>query len=203
MENRTLLSLITALSLGLVFVVAAGTALQRDEAARGAMKAGAFHPPHQAPNFSLQGSDGSEATLTRYRGKVILLTFGFTYCAAVCPTTLATLAQTRAALQKAAPSVQVIFVTVDPERDTPGQLHEYVTAFDPTFMGATGTSGALASVREAYGVVATREGTGPDYAFAHTSSIFLIDRAGKLRAMMPYGRSSADYVNDVNILLGK
>ena len=59
------------------------------------MKAGAFDPPHAAPEFSLPGSDGSEVTLARYRGKVVLLTFGFTHCAAVCPTTLATLAQAR------------------------------------------------------------------------------------------------------------
>jgi protein SCO1/2 len=201
MKNRTLVSLVTALLLGVVFVIAARSGLQRNEAQPGVMKAGAFDPPHQASDFLLRGPNGSEARLSRYRGKVVLLTFGFTYCAAVCPTTLATLAQTRAALGNAAESVQVIFVTIDPKRDTPTQLQEYVTAFDPTFLGATGTPAALASVRKAYGVTAAREAMGPDYAFAHTSSIFLIDRAGKLRAMMPYGRDPADYVNDVSILL--
>jgi len=208
MKNRVLGGIVTALLLGLVLVIAARSDLQRSDGVAGAtqpaaMRAGAFEPPHPAPDFSLHASDGSEASLARYRGKVVLLTFGFTYCAAVCPTTLATLAQTRAALGKAAQSVQVIFVTVDPERDTPEQLQNYVTAFDPAFMGATGRPEALASVREAYGVTATREGSGPDYAVAHTSSIFLIDRAGRLRAMMPYGRDAADYVNDVNILLGE
>jgi protein SCO1/2 len=200
-KTRTLVSLAAALLLGLVFVVAARTGSQREDARAGVMKAGSFDPPQQAPEFSLRGSDGSEVTLGRYRGKVVLLTFGFTNCAAVCPTTLATLSQTRAALGKAADSVRVIFVTVDPERDTPAQLQKYLAAFDATFVGATGTPDALAPVRQAYGVSAIREGTGPNYAFAHSSSIFLIDRAGKLRAMMPYGRDAADFVNDIKILL--
>ena len=203
MSKGTPVAVATALLLGLALAVAASGGDRRVEAAAGALKAGAFDPPHRAPDFSLSGSDGSEASLAPHRGKIVLLTFGFTHCAAVCPTTLATLAQARTALGEKAKSVQVIFVTVDPERDTPGQLRDYVTAFDPSFLGATGTPEALESMRKAYGVTAAREGSGPDYAFAHTSSIFLIDRAGRLRAMMPYGREAGDYVNDVDILLGE
>jgi protein SCO1 len=166
-----------------------------------AMKAGVFNPPHAAPEFSLRGSDGSDVALARYRGKVVLLTFGFTHCAAVCPTTLATLSQARSALGKAADSVQVIYVTVDPERDSADHMRRYLAAFDPTFIGGTGTPETLASVREKYGVTAVKEGTGPDYAMAHTSSIFLIDRAGKLRALMPFGHDAADFVHDITLLL--
>lgn len=172
-----------------------------DIASPGEMKAGAYDPPRTAPDFSLPASDGSGVTLSRYRGKVVLLTFGFTYCAAVCPTTLSTLAQARSQLGKAADDVQVIFVTVDPERDDVASMRKYLTAFDPTFVGATGDPGALAKVRESYGVTATREGSGPDYAMAHTSSIFLIDRQGRLRAMMPFGHAAGDYVHDLRILL--
>ena len=167
----------------------------------GEMIAGAFDPPRAAPDFSLPGSDGSEVTLARYRGKVVLLTFGFTYCAAVCPTTMATLAQTRAKLGKAADEVQVIFVTVDPDRDDASGMKTYLAAFDPTFIGATGQPQALAKVRKAYGVTAEKQGTGEDYAMAHTSSIFLIDRSGKLRAMMPFGHQPDDFVHDVRMLL--
>lgn len=166
-----------------------------------AMKAGVFSPPHAAPDFSLRGSDGSDLTLARYRGKVVLLTFGFTHCAAVCPTTLATLSQARSGLGKAADSVQVIYVTVDPERDSADHMRSYLAAFDPSFIGGTGAPEALASVQAKYGVTAVKEGTGPDYAMAHTSSIFLIDRAGKLRAMMPFGHDAADFVHDVKLLL--
>ncbi len=162
--------------------------------------AGVLDPPRAAPNFALRGSDGSEVTLAQYRGKVVLLTFGFTYCAAVCPTTLATLAQARSALGDKANEVQVVFGTVDPERDNAGHMREYLAAFDRSFIGATGEPDVLAAVRKDYGVTAEREGTGPDYAMAHTSSIFLIDRAGRLRAVMPFGHQAADFVHDIELL---
>lgn len=171
--------------------------------ARSGLKAGTFNPPYMAPEFSLRGDDGSDVTLARYRGKVVLLTFGFTNCAAVCPTTLATLAQARGSLGEAAESVQVIYVTVDPERDDAAHMREYLTAFDPSFIGATGDPDALAAVRRKYGVTAIKQGTGDDYVMAHTSSIFLIDRAGKLRALMPFGHDAADFVNDIKFLLAQ
>ena len=203
--------LAAGLLLALLLAGVALTGLARDaarpeavparEAARPeTLRAGAFDPPQGAPEFSLRGSDGSEVTLARYRGKVVLLTFGFTHCAAVCPTTLATLAQARSRLGESADSVQVIFVTVDPARDDAAHMRNYLAAFDPGFIGATGAPDALAAVREKYGVTAVRHGTGPDYAMAHTSSIFLIDRDGKLRAMMPFGHDASDFVHDIELL---
>jgi protein SCO1/2 len=168
-----------------------------------ALKAGVFEPPRPAPEFALRGSDGSELNLSRFRGKVVLLSFGFTQCPAVCPTTLATLAQARRALGPSADAVQVVFVTVDPERDAPAQMKAYLAAFDPSFIGGTGRPEALAAVRKSYGVVAEKVPMGASYAVDHTSSIFLIDRQGKLRAMMPYGRDARDFVHDVKLLLAK
>ena len=168
-----------------------------------ALKAGVFSPPYMAPEFSLPGTKGLDVTLARYRGKVVLLTFGFTHCEAVCPTTLATLAQARDNLGKAADSVQVIYVTVDPERDDLAHMRKYLAAFDTSFVGVTGAPGALAAMRQKYGVTAKKHGSGPDYVMAHTSSIFLIDRAGKLRAVMPYGHEPADYVHDAKLLLAQ
>ncbi len=165
-----------------------------------ALKAGVFSPAYMAPDFSLRGSNGSAVTLSHYRGKVVLLAFGFTNCAAVCPTTLATLAQARVGLGKAADSVQVIYVTVDPARDSVARMREYLAAFDPSFIGASDTAGALAAVRQKYGVTAIRQGAGKDYAMVHTSSIFLIDPAGRLRAVMPYGHAAADFVHDIKLL---
>lgn len=180
----------------------AGTeTLAADAAQPAGLRAGAFDPPQSAPEFSLLGSDGSEVTLARYRGKVVLMSFGFTYCAAVCPTTLATLAQARDSLGADADSVQVIFVTVDPARDSAGHMRDYLAAFGNGFIGATGSEDALAAVREKYAVTAVRQGDGPDYAMAHTSSIFLIDQSGNLRAMMPYGHPPADFAHDIRILL--
>lgn len=171
------------------------------QAQTSALRAGAYDPPREAPAFALRGSDGSQVTLARYRGKVVLLTFGFTHCAAVCPTTLATLAQARKLLGNQAEAVQVLFVTVDPARDTAARMRNYMSAFDPSFIGATADPALLAKVRDAYGVTAKKEGAGADYAMAHTSSIFLIDRAGRLRAMMPFGRVAEDFAHDIALLL--
>jgi len=164
------------------------------------LKAGMFNPAYMAPDFSLPGSGGSDVTLARYRGKIVLLTFGFTNCAAVCPTTLATLAQARHGLGKAADAVQVVYVTVDPARDSIARMRDYLAAFDPTFVGATGSEAVLAAVRQKYGVTAVKHGSGRDYVMAHTSSIFLIDRAGKLRALMPFGHDAADFAHDIKLL---
>lgn len=167
-----------------------------------ALKAGVFEPPHPAPEFTLQGSDGADLKLSRYRGKVVLLFFGFSQCPAVCPTTLATLVQARKALGKDADAVQVIFATVDPERDTVPVLKAYLGAFDNSLLGGTGKPAVLAALRKDYGVVARKVPTaGGGYVYDHTSSIFLIDRAGRLRALMPYGHEARDYVHDIRLLL--
>jgi protein SCO1 len=178
---------------------AASTSASAGAAAR--LKAGAFDPPSMAPEFSLRGSDDSEVTLARYRGKVVLMAFGYSSCAAVCPITLATLAEARSSLGEAADAVQVIYVTVDPERDDAVRMKDFLAAFDPSFVGATGKPDALAAVRQKYGVTAVKHGTGDDYVMDHTSSVYLIDRAGKLRALMPYGHDAGDFVHDIKLLL--
>ena len=178
-------------------------AARASRAAVPALKAGVFEPPRQAPEFALRGSDGAELSLARYRGKLVLMSFGFTNCAAVCPTTLATLAQARQALGAQAGAVQVLFVTVDPERDDPARLKAYLAAFDSSFVGGCGTPEALAAMRKSYGVVARKVPMSSGYAVDHTSSIFLIDRDGKLRAMMPYGRDAKDFVHDIQLLLAR
>jgi protein SCO1/2 len=167
-----------------------------------ALVAGVFDPPRPAPDFTLPASDGTRLSLARYRGKAIVLAFGFTSCPKICPTTLATLAQARKKLGARAGEVQVVYVTVDPERDDAERMRKYLAGFDSTFVGATGTPAELAAVRQSYGVTSTKTGEGSDYGFAHSSYTYLIDRDGNLRALMPYGHSSDDYAHDVGILLG-
>lgn len=164
------------------------------------LKAGVFEPARMAPAFTLQGSDGGELDLARYRGKVVLLGFGFTSCTQVCPVTLLTLAQARKQLGAQAGELQVVYVTVDPERDDAARMKQYLAAFDPGFVGGTGSAEALAAVRKEYGIAAAKQ-AGPDGDYTHSSFIYLIDRAGRLRALMPYGRPSEDYVHDVRLLL--
>ena len=164
------------------------------------LKAGVFEPARMAPAFRLQGSDGTELDLARYRGKVVLLGFGFTSCTQVCPITLLTLAQARKQLGAQADELQVVYITVDPERDDAARMKQYLAAFDPGFVGGTGSAEALAAVRKEYGISAAKQ-AGPDGDYTHSSFIYLIDRAGRLRALMPYGRPSEDYVHDVRLLL--
>lgn len=184
------------------FVVAASIPMQFVVASEApALKAGIFSPPRQAPDFSLQGSDGSELTLRKYKGKVVLLGFGFTSCPDVCPTTLAALAQTRRKLGAVAADVQVIYITVDPDRDVPSRMKQYLATFDPTFVGGTATAQRLEAVRKQYGILAEKKAYGGDYTYAHSSYVYLIDRDGALRALMPYGHAPDDYVHDLNILL--
>jgi protein SCO1/2 len=165
------------------------------------LKAGTFNPAREAPDFSVRGSDGAALTLSQYRGKVVLLAFGYTSCGNVCPITLAVLAQAHRDLGKQASQVQVIYLTVDPERDSADRMKGYLAAFDPTFLGGTGDAAQMAAVRQSYGVTATKVGGGKDYGMAHSSFVYLITRDGKLRALMPFGHKANDYVHDISLLL--
>ncbi|MBC8021724.1 MAG: SCO family protein [Burkholderiales bacterium] len=182
--------------MGVVALCAAAAAHAAPE-----LRTGSFKPPRQAPEFTLQGSNGAPVRLSTYRGKVVALGFGYTSCPDVCPTTLADLAKARKKLGAAAEDVKVIYVTVDPERDNAALLRDYLAAFDPTFLGATGAPGALAEVRKAYGIQTSRAGKPPAYFVHHSSYVYLIDRAGTLRAMMPFGVSVDDMAHDLNVLL--
>jgi protein SCO1 len=171
------------------------------------LKAGVFNPPRPAPDFSLQGTDGSDFKLSRYRGKVVALGFGYTFCPDVCPTTLLELAQARKKLGADAADFQVVYVTVDPERDSAARLKTYLSAFDDSFLGATGTPEQLASVRKAYGISVAKktvEGHPSAYLVHHSSFVYFIDRQGRLRAMLPFGgRSVDDIAHDIRTLLKK
>ena len=141
-----------ALLLLLILAVAVGAAAASSE-----LRSGVFKPPRPAPDFSLPGSNNAEIKLSRYRGKVVALGFGYTSCPDVCPTTLAHLAGIRKKLGSTGKEFQVVYVTVDPERDNAERLRKYLAAFDPTFIGVTGTPAQLADVRKAYGILATKK----------------------------------------------
>lgn len=181
--------------LSVVLLVA--PAVQAEDAT---LKAGVFDPPRTAPDFTLRGSDGADLTLSKHRGKVVILFFGYTHCPTVCPTTLGTLAGAKKRLGADGADVQVVYVTVDPEHDDVTRLHDYLANVDRTFLGATGTPEQLEAVRRDYGVSSSQLAAG---LFNHSSSVYLIDRAGTLRALMPYGQTADSYVHDVRILLGQ
>jgi protein SCO1/2 len=180
-------------------LLAAGSGVTEDTT----LRAGVFTPSRMAPDFSLQGSDGTELKLSRHRGKVIVLAFGFTSCPDVCPTTLGVLAQAHRMLRAQSKDLQVLYVTVDPQRDDAQRMRAYLAGFDPAFIGGTGTTEELKAIRDAYGILANRKDVGTGYVVAHSSYTYLIDRDGRLRGLMPYGHSAEDYVHDLKILMNK
>jgi protein SCO1/2 len=169
-----------------------------------AMKGGVFDPPRAAPEIVLPSSNGSPFKLSNYRGKVVVLEFGYTHCLDVCPVSLATLTQARQQLGAAGADVQVVFITVDPERDSAARLRSYLSPFDPSFIGLTGSRPQIDAVLKSLGIRATKrmvEGSKTDYTMHHSSYLYFIDRKGIQRGMMPFGRPAADFVHDLQLLL--
>ena len=170
------------------------------------LKSGVFEPPRAAPEIALTAADGGAFKLANYRGKVVVLEFGYTHCTDVCPVSLATLAQARKKMGAEAAGLQVVFITVDPARDTAPHLRAYLAKFDPTFVGLTGSQAQVDAVLKAYGISATRkmiEGSKTDYTMHHSSYLYFVDRQGMLRALMPFGRPADEMVHDVTLLLQK
>jgi protein SCO1/2 len=143
-------------------------------------------PPRPLPPLALVDQDNRPFGADRLRGSWSFVFFGFTSCPDVCPVTMSALAQTRKLLADLprASQPQVVMISVDPQRDTPERLAGYVKAFDPTFVGATGTKAAIDELAQRMGVlVATRPLEGDNYTVDHTTSVFLIDPDGALRAL--------------------
>jgi protein SCO1/2 len=159
-----------------------------------------------ATDFSLPDSSGKTRTLADYKGKVVVLFFGYTHCPDVCPTTMAELSQ---ALQQLGPvdakRVQVLFVTVDPDRDTPELMSQYVPAFNPTFVGLRPADQAqLTKVTKDFRVYYAKvPGKTPDnYTMDHTAASYVFDPDGKLRLFARDGQGATPWVHDIKLLLG-
>jgi protein SCO1/2 len=186
----------------LAFLLLLGVATASAAPEAGSLKAGVLSPVMAAPALELAGSDGKPLNLDRFRGKVVLLAFGFSNCGEVCPITLATLAGARKKLGADAAGVQVVYVTVDPERDDAAQMRKFLGSFDPTFVGGVGSRAQIDAAQKSYGISSTKNvNADGSYTIGHSSSIYMIDRAGGLRAVMPYGHTVDDFVHDLKILL--
>lgn len=169
-------------------------------------KSGVFDPPRAAPGFKLQGSNGNAVSLSDYKGKVVIVEFGFTSCPSICPVTMAKLSQVWKELGPQADNVQALFITVDPARDSPERLRQFVTSFNPSFIGLTGTDQELATVRDSYGVIAEKVASQNKllgYEMHHSSSLHVVDRAGRLRILIPFGSPEADIVHDLKVLIAE
>ncbi len=155
------------------------------------------------PDFRLTDHNGKPRSLADFRGKAVVLFFGYTQCPDVCPTTLSEMANALRALGPDASRVQVLFVTVDPERDTPELLRNYVPAFNPTFLGLYGDEAATQKVKKDFKIYAEkRPGRTPrSYTVDHSAQSFAFDPQGRLRLMIPYGTPGDKVASDLRLLL--
>ena len=153
--------------------------------------------------FTLEDHTGAPVALSDFEGKVTLVYYGYTYCPDVCPATLSEMNQMMTKLGHHADDVQVIMVSVDPERDTPDKLHNYVTYFNPNFIGLTGTEEQLAAATAPYGIFYDKhEGTeASGYLIDHSAGVLLFDDEGYLKLMFPYAVRGEDMAEDVEYFL--
>jgi protein SCO1/2 len=153
--------------------------------------------------FTLTDQSGARRTLADFRGKVVVVFFGFTHCPDVCPTTLAKLAGAMKTLGADADRVQVLLITVDPERDTAAVLGPYVTAFDPRFIALRGTAEETAAVAKEFKVIYQKVagGTPENYSMDHSAGSYVFDAEGRLRLYVAYGQGGDVFAHDIAQLL--
>lgn len=156
-----------------------------------------------AHDFALVDHTGKARTLADFKGKVVVLFFGYTQCPDVCPTTMAEMAGVMKELGPSAKDVQVLFVTLDPERDTQALLAQYVPTFDKSFIGLRGDAAATARTAKEFKVFYAKvPGSTPgSYTIDHTAGSYVFDRTGKLRLFLRHGKGPAPIVADLRQLL--
>ncbi|MEO8164197.1 MAG: SCO family protein [Betaproteobacteria bacterium] len=154
-------------------------------------------------SFALTDHNGHARSLADFRGKVVVVFFGFTHCPDACPTTLAELAAAVRQLGAAGDKVQVLLVTVDPERDTPELLAKYVTAFNPTFLALRGNADETNRVAKEFKVIYQKvAGPRPEnYSMDHSAGSYIFDQQGRLRLYVGYGRGADVFAHDIDLLL--
>ena len=163
--------------------------------AKPTFRGGAINPPFPAAEIKLTDHNGQPFALSGQRGKVVLVYFGFTNCPDECPLTMAHVKQALQSIGDSAKNVQVVMVTTDPLRDTPQILKDYMTNFNPTFLGLTGTTEELQKAWKDYGVVVEDGGE------THSTFLYVIDPAGNLRETFLPDSEPADIAADVSLLL--
>ncbi|WP_065757782.1 SCO family protein [Pseudomonas defluvii] len=148
-------------------------------------------------SFKLKDPQGNETTLSSFRGSMPMVFFGFTQCPAICPTTLARAVQIKKLMGKDADFLQVIFITLDPERDTPQVLDAYVKAFDPSFVALSGTLEETAQTAKEFGVFYEKIPSGETYTLSHTATSFVYDSRGVLRLGLSHSLTAKECAEDL------
>ena len=152
-------------------------------------------------DFQLNGSDGRQYRLSDFKGKAVLVFFGFTQCPDVCPTALFRAAEIKKLLDKEGDQLQVLFITVDPERDTPEILQAYVTAFDPGFIGLYGDLEKTKETASEFKVFYEKVPTGASYTMDHSAITYVYDRSGQLRIGLRHTQTAEEYAADIRQVL--
>ena len=173
----------------------------------GSLHGSLIDPPLPAADFVLASGDGPVA-LSDFRGRITVLFFGYTFCPDVCPFTLGRLRSARELLGPAGADVQVVFVSVDPERDTPARATEYARGFDPDFVGLSGAPSEVAAVASRFGIFYARAeptddlgGDGDFYLVDHSATVLVLDGEGAVRLMWPGEASAEEMAGDLAWLL--
>jgi protein SCO1/2 len=151
-------------------------------------------PPMLAPDFTLTSQSSTPMSLSDFQGKYVLLFFGYTNCPDICPATMGVLMQVKNRLEDQANNVQILFITTDPAHDTPQVLEKFISRFDPSFIGLTGTETELELVWADYGVTVMDNGT------THSSRVYLIDPDGNIPLTYPSANSVEDITADLTRL---
>ncbi len=196
MQHKILVGLIGVLA-GLILVWGVATLRPYQ------LKGSPINPPVSAPPIRLARADGSQYDSSQQAGHIQVVFFGYTYCPDICPTTLANFKTVKSDLGSLAQYVNFVFISVDPQRDTPQKIQDYAAGFDPAFIGLSGSEADLSPVWQEYGVyreIDTSQST-TNYTVNHSTVTYLIDRHGDLRLTYAYGTNPADIANDISYLL--
>ena len=153
-------------------------------------------------DFRLTDADGRERSLADWRGKYVMVFFAYVYCPEVCPTALIRAAAVRNGLGADKEKIQVITITLDPERDTPANIMNYATAFDPSFVGLWGTPERIREVAKEFHVYYRKVPAGNSYTIDHTAFTYVFDPEGRLRLAMGHQQTTAQYIADLRRLMG-
>ena len=185
------------------FLVAAAFALAACNSGGPAFQASDITGSSFGRDFELKDAQGNTRRLADFKGKAVVIFFGYTQCPDVCPTTLAALAEAMKRLGPDADRVQVLFVTVDPERDTPQLLAQYVPAFDPRFLGLYGDADATARTAKEFKVIYQKVpgATAGTYTMDHSAGTYVFDPQGRLRLYVTNGQAPDVFVHDLRELL--
>lgn len=199
MRPRSVFMVTLAMSFGVVAILLAKQMAARNYTYHGSL----IEPPLAAFDFTLKDTSGDTFNLSDQRGKIVMLFFGYTHCPDVCPTTLSDFKKVHALIGEAADQVEFVFVTVDPARDTPQKVAQYVSAFHPSFIALTGAEIELQPIWEGYFVYRQKSDadSAAGYLMDHTARVYLIDPHGNLFLTFPFGLSADAMAQDVRHVL--